>query len=171
VLGVPWARAPCAQVEGQGLLLKHGADPNAGEGGPVETPLLTAARVGCWEITDVLLQAGADPDGRAGLPNRAYVPLYTAVEHGHAQVVDYLLGAHANPNVRSGIGSSGELLKPGEGPTPLMAAAQRGDCKMLKRLLDSGADRTLVDERGRRAIDYFDVYMTEVGKIRAMLTR
>lgn len=42
---------------------------------------------------------------------------------------------------------------------------------MLKRLLDSGADRTLVDERGRRAIDYFDVYMTEVGKIRAMLTR
>jgi hypothetical protein len=127
--------------------------------------------VGCWEITDVLSQAGAHPDGRAGLPNRPYVPLFTAAAKGRTEIVELLLSAHANPNVRSGIGSSGELLKPGEGPTPLMAAAERGDGEMVKRLLDSGADRTLVDERGRRAIDYFDVYMTEVGKIRAMLTR
>jgi hypothetical protein len=61
------------------LLLKRGADPNLRIDGPAETPLLTAARLGCGEVIEVLLRAGANPNWRAGLANRARFPLFVAV--------------------------------------------------------------------------------------------
>ena len=134
------------------LLIKRGANPNFGIDGPADTPLLNAARVGCWEITEILLRAGANPSGRAGLPNRAWFPLFAAVSNGHQRVVRLLLSAHADVNARLGLGSSGQVLPAAAGPTALMEAARRGDLEVLELLLKAGADPGVRDENGRRAV-------------------
>lgn len=141
------------------LLLTHGANPNSGVNGPVQTPLIGAARLGCWEITDVLLTAGADPNGRAGLPTRVQPPLYTAAYYGHRRVVASLLSAGANPNGRVDRG----------GPTPLMEAARHGDVTMAEWLIRKGADANLTDEKNRRAIDYLKEHQNDVDRIATML--
>lgn len=141
------------------LLLGHGASPNFGIDGPVETPLITAARVGCWEITEMLLASGGNPNGRAGPPNRALSPLYWAASYGHLRVAHYLLDAGANPNGRVDKG----------GPTPLMEAARRGDLMMVEALVRSGAGVNLTDEKNRRAIDYLKEHQRDVDRIATML--
>jgi hypothetical protein len=155
------------------LLLTHGADPNFGLNGVPETPLITAARVGCWEIIDVLLQAGADPNGRAGLGNKVWFPLYYAVLNRHYRATTLLLSAKANANARLGVdsGGRGRYLKPGEGQTPLMVAAGQCDAQMVESLLNHGADPTLTDENGRRAIDWLRECQDPVERIKTLLTQ
>jgi hypothetical protein len=153
------------------LLLAHGANPNVGIDGPAETPLIGTARVGCWEVTDMLLTAGAHPDGRAGFVNRAQFPLYAALYYRHRRVAVILLRAGANPNARYGIGDAGRLfLGPGQGQTPLMEAARQGDVEMVESLLGSGADPTLTDEKGRRAIDWLKQHQAAVDRISTRLS-
>ena len=152
------------------LLLAHGANPNFGIDGPAETPLIGTARVGCWEVADMLLTAGAHPDGRAGFVNRAQFPLYAALYYRHRRVTVMLVRAGANPNARYGIGGAGQLfLGPGQGQTPLMEAASQGDVEMVESLLDRGADPSLTDEKGRRAIDWLKEHQAAVDRITARL--
>jgi len=152
------------------LLLAHGANPNFDIDGPAETPLIGTARVGCWEITDMLLTAGAHPDGRAGFVNRAQFPLYAALYYRHRRVAEMLVRAGANPNARYGIGDAGQLfLEPGQGRTPLMEAARQGDVEIVELLLDKGADPTLTDEKGRRAGDWLKEHQAAVDRITTRL--
>jgi ankyrin repeat protein len=64
------------------LLLRHGADPNAGESGGM-TPLHTAAGIGNRKIIAVLLNAGAD---RAGKSHDGRTPAAIARQYGHPEI-------------------------------------------------------------------------------------
>jgi ankyrin repeat protein len=151
------------------LLLKYGANPNAWTGGPAETPLLTAARIGSWEITELLLGARANPNGRGGIPDRTRYPLQTAASYGHRRVVAVLLSAGADPNARLSPVGQGQRVMRDQGPTALMEAARWGDREMVEMLLRSGANPGTADENGRRAIDYLTDHEKDVARIRSLL--
>jgi ankyrin repeat protein len=59
-----------------------------------------------------------------------------AVDFGHHKLVEWLLTKGANANARSGVGSGG---------TALHSAAWNGDLRMVKLLVDAGADITARD--------------------------
>jgi ankyrin repeat protein len=152
------------------LLLRYGANPNSGIGGGTQTPLMAAARVGCSEVIDVLLKAGADPNGRAGFSTKVSFPLLEAVRGGHRRATNALLAAKADPNARSGFGHNGlPLEKVGLGTTPLMEAAALGDPIIVELLISHGADPSLLDDIGRRAIDWLEESKRSVEEIRRML--
>jgi ankyrin repeat protein len=150
------------------LLLDHGADPNAGVGRQRESPLLAAARLGCWEIADLLLASGAAPNGR-GAVNNAFTPLYVAALHDNLRVAYSLLSAGADPNTASRIGRDGRLLNEAKGPTPLMEALRRGDLTLAEALLKHGAKPHVTDESGRRPIDYLEEHQSAIGRLRLAL--
>jgi ankyrin repeat protein len=78
------------------------------------------------EMTDLLLQAGANPK----VANReGSTPLWLACINGDAAAIGALLKAGADPNERLPFGR-----------TPLMAAARTGKEDAVKVLLDHGAD-------------------------------
>jgi ankyrin repeat protein len=85
-------------------LIRHGADVNACATAPFARvrPLGTAAFVGSTELTRVLLDAGADVDGRS--PD-GHTALHTAAQNGDLQLVRELVSRGADPAARS---SSGE---------------------------------------------------------------
>ncbi len=64
--------------------------------------------------------------------------IMAAVDFRHHAIVDWLLDRGANPNARSGATSR---------HTALHAAAWNGDLRMVRILLDAGADRTLRDDQ------------------------
>lgn len=88
------------------------------------TAVLFAARHGDAEATDLLLNAGADPNDTA--PDGA-TALLVAVHSGHQFVAALLLSKGANPNAI------------GAGHTALHAAVLRGDIAMVRDLLGHGA--------------------------------
>ena len=90
------------------------------------TALHWAAHWDQADITDLLLQAGANPNAA----NRyAVTPLSLASENGNAAIVASLLGAGAKANFATPYGQ-----------TLLMTAARTGDPDVLTLLLDAGAD-------------------------------
>ena len=95
-------------------------------------PLLTAAVCGHVEVVDVLLRAGAIPDGydRDETP-----PLVGAAAHGHAEVVDRLLRA-------------GACVDAGSGFTALEEAVVHGHTAVVRRLVEGGADVNRRDADG-----------------------
>ena len=109
-------------------MLDHGCDPNetaypgyvSGPGGPV---LLDAARDGHEAICNLLLESGADLNGR---DEHAHSPLYEAAGRGHSLLVRLLLGWGADPN-RTDV----------DGVTPLMAAAEANAVQSIRALGDS----------------------------------
>lgn len=106
-------------------LLKQPLPPDAADGAG-NTALHVAARAGHVECVDLLLEAGALPDGGPG----ATTPLYAAVAHGHIEVVQLLLQAAANLEIMMDDGS-----------TALHAAAAGGVLKVLRVLLEAGSDK------------------------------
>jgi ankyrin repeat protein len=150
------------------ILLQHGANPNAGVNGINETPLIEAARVGAVGVADVLLKAGAEPDGKAG-PGRCCAPLHYAITRGHLGVASVLLSAKANPDLRFGTEFLGKTFNNETGPTPLMLAAALGRDDIVEALLNARADPALVDGDRRTAAGWLKEYQCPAARIAGLL--
>lgn len=108
------------------LLLKAGADPDAGGG------LSGAIAAGHGHLVRLLLEAGAAPQRVKG-PQ----PLAEAAERGDLEMMEALLVHGAQPD--AGL--------------PLLAAARAGQAAAVERLLAAGARTEVRDEEGRSVLD------------------
>src|SRR5690242_6116153 len=106
------------------LLLKSGADANFTLPGG-ETALMTASRTGKVGAVKVLLEHGADVNGKES--KRGQTALMWAAAEGNAEVVEVLLKAGADMHARLDSGF-----------TPLLFAAREGRMAVVKALLKAG---------------------------------
>jgi uncharacterized protein len=112
------------------------------------TPLTCAVLGGHAALVDDLLRRGASVESESTtlLPfdNRhdtGWRPLHYAADRRHPLLVQQLLDAHATVDARSG-----------EGTTPLMLAALRGDEDSVRVLLLAGAEPLREDAHGASAL-------------------
>jgi ankyrin repeat protein len=107
------------------LLIAKGA--NVDEGGGNNNPLSLAAKYGHGEIAVLLLDKGASIN-----PTNVseWTPLLMASAAGHAEIVELLLKRGAKPNF--------DPNPPGQ--PPLHAAARTGNPKIVRMLIESGAN-------------------------------
>jgi uncharacterized protein len=114
------------------LLIAAGADVNA-HADPGFTALHCAASRGRLELTQMLIDAGANVDSMPSVGGRFYgersTPLHEAIRGGHSRVAALLIAAGAALNVRDSAGC-----------TPLHYAVRLGHAEAAKILLDAGAD-------------------------------
>lgn len=108
-----------------------------------------------FRITPLMAAAGMTGTGR---PNG---PLPPDVQTRAIETIDLLLGAGANINARvtDSHTRTAKLVAyiPGrdnEGKTALFAAAEAGWDRVVKHLIDRGADPTIRDASGKTALDY-----------------
>ena len=100
--------------------------------------LITASVEGNLACVQDLLAHGLDPNAQNG---RGWTPLMFAARAGREGVVELLLG---HPAINLEVRSQG-------GSTVLLEAAARG--RVVKLLLQHGADPAAVDNRGRNVLD------------------
>jgi ankyrin repeat protein len=123
------------------LLLDRGATANPPCGFNAYTPLHIAAIRGSTEMTEVLLDGGADIESGDGAIRRP-TPLYTAALFGHIDVARILL-EH---------GAKTETTCSQDEATPLAFAAKRADSELVTLLLQFGADTKARDWKGRSVL-------------------
>ena len=162
-----------------GFLLAKGADPNL-PGRSGVTALAAAAFKGNDRIVELLIKRGAEANivDRTGKAAVTY-----AAARSFTEVVRRLLDAGVDPkrsygndltalmwaaghedgvNARAAVETIDLLLDRGaaidasdnRGQTALMIAAELGRAPVVEVLLRRGADRTMVDKAGKRAIDH-----------------
>jgi hypothetical protein len=127
-------------------LLAHGADVNAPN---------------VFQITPLMAAAGMSGSGRGGGGGGGGGPRGGDAQDRVITTIDMLLAAGANLNERV-INSHTHTAKltayvqgrDHEGQSALFAAAEAGWDKVVKHLVDRGADATLVDGSGKSALDY-----------------
>ena len=152
-------------------LLEHGAaaDPPPQPGLP--TPLMVAIEEddAGSDAVRALLEAGADPDNKGGMP---YSPLHLAARHGKVEAAAALLAAGAEVDALDDEGLTplhaassaygdahrvaSALIEAGadvharslDGKTPLHSAAIVADQRIAAELLTAGADANATDARG-----------------------
>lgn len=112
-----------------------------------EVPLLTALLDGRIEAASALLDAGADPDGPNAITYAdgsvlAHTALHIMANLGSLDGVNMLVSAGAAINRQSTAGW-----------TPLHFAAASDHVEVVRRLLALGADATVEDLQGKRAVD------------------
>lgn len=110
-----------------------------------ETPLILAVKRSNLVITQLLIDAGAEPE-HADL--NGVMPLHIAAGNGDLFVAKALIGAGA-----------GIDTKTAEGATPLILAAQSGRNDFTAMLTEAGADVNAVDNEQHSAL----YYATEAG--------
>jgi len=116
------------------MLLEKGADPNHRNREHVSTLYLSAVS-GFIDFVELLFEFGADPNIEE---RHGWRPLHAAVEKGHIRVVQRILEHEkANVNVRNSLGFTACYL-----------AARFNNPKMLRFLLENGADSSLASENG-----------------------
>lgn len=105
------------------------------------------------EMIPLLLEAGADPNSKAGAGRTAQknstalskitsLTLNNKSEEEY-QIVEMFLSYGADPNIAHKTAGS----------IPLMAAAYKGDVRLVKLFLEYGVDTNLKDNQGRTALD------------------
>jgi ankyrin repeat protein len=136
------------------LLIEKGADVNA-KNLIGDTPLMNAAGHGNLEVMKILLAKGADVnavDAAEGLRVKngpialgSYTPLLFAVTYGGEDAVKLLLEAGAKVNVQDA-----------RGMTPLMMAiaTDRVNVRVVRLLLDKGANLKIKSKDGETAVDW-----------------
>ena len=141
------------------LLLARGAAIDARDRNN-ETPLLFAARGGFDATVKELLRAGADATLRDRYLN--WPPALYALLHHHRSTFDLLLPVSGDPKALLSIALSGRAKLPAEmasilsaiggsaetvdaqSRAPLLAAVERGDVALVRRLLQQGASPNVV---------------------------
>ncbi|KAL6624649.1 hypothetical protein ACP70R_031970 [Stipagrostis hirtigluma subsp. patula] len=113
-----WA-AGHGQQDAVKLLLEHNAKPNTETDDGI-TPLLSAVAAGSLPCLEVLIQAGADPNIRAG----GATPLHIAADSGNIEVIKCLLKAGGDPNTCDD-----------DGLKPIQVAALRNNREVVELLL------------------------------------
>jgi ankyrin repeat protein len=151
--------AMSGDVDSARLLVEAGADVNEAAADGL-TPLMVAVNKHSEEVALYLLEKGADPNrGEAG-----FTALHAASITGQAKVVEALLAKGADPNARVTMPLrlsaafipynpdlvSGRLSQ--VGATPYMLAAKAVDARMMRLLVDRGADPKLTADDGTSAI-------------------
>ena len=117
------------------LLVNAGANVNA-RSVFGNTPLLLASRpANSDRAIELLLKGGANIHATN---NWGATPLMAAVASGNEKSVSLLLKNSGNANAHPQFAQEGFIF--GGGRSPLMWAAFRGDAKIIKALLDAGAD-------------------------------
>ena len=151
-------------------------------GNEICKPLAYAAEFGDLEIIKLLMEAGADPNGKNGTDDIAFMAADDAFSFAGKSraeiraVQEYLLRGGTDPNQANSLGNTAfmciaaagdiEMMKialgygadvnhqNADGWTPLMAAAQFGQDRAALWLLKHGADKALKDKLGKTAHDY-----------------
>lgn len=137
----PLALEPCLPVVTM-LRKIHGADPLTALSDPASLSdgLVQASADGNLACAQLLLGAGASPNGGAGLAagTEDQTPLVAAIQAGNVKIVQALLDAGANPNLRA---LKGNAPSWSAGLPPIVAAARSGDImrELLKRKADVNA--------------------------------
>ncbi len=165
------------------VLLKNKADPNKrGKGG--ETPLSLAVGANNKELISLLLKAGASFT-RGGDPTyKEFSILTVALSQGNLEMVKFLIEKGANPNGGNGLPLAFSIMLKNsdaikllvsnganinysgkKGFRPLMTAVIEADKKIIKTLLDLGADPKLKDEQGMDAYAWAKKYKSKGGDI------
>lgn len=103
-------------------------------------PLYRAATLGRPEVTQILLENGANVGAKT---EHGSLPLHAASQNGHLAVVLLLLAS------RSDVNASNEY-----GETALHLAARYKRVKVMTELLRNGAEPDLLDGKGRTALHY-----------------
>jgi ankyrin repeat protein len=125
------------------LLLDHGADIEAVQGGYEFTPLLAAAYWGSNDAIKSPIEHGADP--KAGTESFGS-PIYAAAFAGKRETVRLLLSMNLDIDLQAG--------RESDNATPLQMAYTNGDLEMVKLLLDAGARADAQTTDGRLPTDF-----------------
>jgi len=126
------------------LLLDAGADVHSrSERGSTALMSAAAARTATPETLRILIEAGADVNARSEHGWSAL--MYAATEATDHEMLRVLIDAGADVNARGGFDNRTILMH---------AATLNSNPDVLTVLLEAGADPTVVDQTGRRAIDY-----------------
>jgi len=151
------------------VLLEHGADVHIRTSPGGRQAIHIAAGRGLNVVTQLLLDAGADPDSRCA---KKCTPILEACSNGHDTVVETLLRTkkvNVNWNgdddgrtplcvaVKSGSERVVRMLlaeqsisvglKDSSGCSPLLLAVKKDSVPIVRQLLDSGADPSTADKR------------------------
>lgn len=141
------------------LLLAAGADPNLARAADCPPPIALCVASNRRTLAETLLRAGADPNRRFG-QGLAMTPLGSAAVTLNSAAIGALIQAGADPDAWNlePISEYPGGYHPGraEGRTALMMAAAAGNYVAVLVLLDRGADPSLRNERGQRAVDLID---------------
>ena len=120
-------------------LIGKGQDVNQKESGGHKTPLLASVDQGHFDMAELLLESGADPNLSDG---SGYTPLMVACHNGSADIANLLLFAGADVD-HAGHGDV----------TALMLAVKRRHLNVVNLLLTFGASIDMKDSNGRTALD------------------
>jgi ankyrin repeat protein len=111
--------------------------------------LYSASASGNVDVMKLLLDAGADKDGKnCGGDN---TPLISAIEEGSANVVRVLLEAGTDREMRDG-----------DGYTPLIAAIRHSRVEVVSLLLQAGANKDAVDQHRWVVVQNSDGSVTNI---------
>lgn len=123
------------------ILLAAGADPDAEIGEYRETTALRHSAPRCMrEVAQLLLDAGANPNGRTDTDQST--PLILAAAQGDVEMVDLLLDWGASPNLAAEpqlVESVAEKFALSTRVSPLSSAAWGGHLETVRLLLARGA--------------------------------
>jgi hypothetical protein len=123
------------------MVFDHGCDPNMYDYDG-RTALMLASSRGFRDVVSVLLSAGADPNTEDTFGGTA---LLEACKHGHDDIIDVLITSGA----KLGVSLTAHQEKIAN---LLCSTVHNGDLKLLRRLLQAGADGDAVNYDGRTAL-------------------